>query len=145
MNRFKKFFGLPDCEKVLLIKALLILATVKLILWIWPSFSTREPFFKTPSKLDKSESPQIPPDKIIWAVTIAGQYIPRSTCLAQALAAQIMLSRANHPSNLRIGVSRREEGKLEAHAWLESEGRVILGGHELERYTKLPIVNGEAK
>jgi hypothetical protein len=145
MNRFKKFFCLPNSEKVLLIKALLILAAVRVILWIRPSNSIREPFFKiSPNSYDPRPS-QITPDKIVWAVTIAGQYIPGSACLAKALAAQIMLSRAHYPSNLRIGVSRQNEDQLEAHAWLESGGRVIMGGSGLERYTKLPIINKEAK
>ena len=38
---------------------------------------------------------------------------------------------------LHIGAVKDEEGKFLAHAWVESEGRVVIGGHELERYTRL--------
>jgi hypothetical protein len=38
---------------------------------------------------------------------------------------------------VRIGVAKGEGGKLEAHAWVECEGNVIIGGYELERYTSL--------
>jgi hypothetical protein len=38
---------------------------------------------------------------------------------------------------VHIGVVRSEEGKFEAHAWVESEGRAVIGGHALECYTPL--------
>jgi hypothetical protein len=49
-------------------------------------------------------------------------------CLAQALAARWLLGRAGYNDvSLRIG-ARLENGKLAAHAWLERDERVILGG-----------------
>jgi hypothetical protein len=43
---------------------------------------------------------------------------------------------------VRIGVAKGKGGKLEAHAWVECGGEVIIGGHELERYTSLVTLEG---
>ena len=48
-------------------------------------------------------------------------------CLSQALAARWLLSRDGYAADLKIG-ARMEDGELAAHAWLERDGRVILGG-----------------
>ena len=48
-------------------------------------------------------------------------------CLSQALAARWLLSRDGYAADLKIG-ARMENGELAAHAWLERDGRVILGG-----------------
>lgn len=53
-------------------------------------------------------------------------YVPKATCLVQALAAQLLLTRHGHMADLQIGVSQAKG--FEAHAWLEFEGRVVLGG-----------------
>jgi hypothetical protein len=55
----------------------------------------------------------------------------------------VLLARRGHPALLRIGVLKGEEGRLEAHAWLESKGRIVIGGSELERFTPLVALEGE--
>ena len=62
---------------------------------------------------------------LVWAVNVAGEYVPRSTCLSKAMAAQILLSRHNYPSQLKIGVIKEDE--FEAHAWVEVEDEVVVG------------------
>jgi hypothetical protein len=47
-----------------------------------------------------------------------------------------MLVRAGHPCEFRIGAAKNGPGLI-AHAWLESEGRVLIGEFELDRYTPL--------
>ena len=71
------------------------------------------------------------------AVRRVSRVVPGATCLTQALAARLLLSRYGYPAHLQIGVVRTPEGELRAHAWLESEGRVVLGAAELEGYTPL--------
>jgi hypothetical protein len=66
-----------------------------------------------------------------------------STCLTEAVVAQVMLARRGHPATLRIGVARSEEGRFEAHAWVESGGRVMIGGHELGRYAPLAALEAD--
>jgi hypothetical protein len=59
-------------------------------------------------------------------------------CLVRALAARWMLAALGHPSELRIGVAKAPGGKFSAHAWLESEGEIVIGGAEAESFTALP-------
>ena len=67
------------------------------------------------------------------------------TCLPQALAAQVLLERCGYPARLRVGVVKGGEGQLEAHAWVESQGRIIVGGAEVERYIPLSGLEGEGR
>jgi transglutaminase superfamily protein len=74
---------------------------------------------------------------VAWAVRCVSRAVPGATCLTQALAAQLLLSRRGVESRLRIGVARTPAGRLRAHAWLESDGVVVLGGAGMETYTPL--------
>jgi len=64
----------------------------------------------------------------------------RSGCLPQALAARFLLKRRGFDAVLCIGVKKRDDGSLQAHAWVEYEGQVVVGGigPELASYTPLP-------
>ena len=42
-------------------------------------------------------------------------------------------------SDLAIGVARGDESGIAAHAWLEIDGTVIIGGEERDRYTRLKM------
>lgn len=83
-------------------------------------------------------------EKVAWAVTLVSHYLPVfRNCLNRALAAQMLLKRRGHSANLHIGVMRGQEGKFEAHAWIESEGQVIIGSlPELSTYSRLPSLEG---
>jgi len=79
--------------------------------------------------------------KAIWAVKVAACYMPGAgTCLAQALTAQSLLARRGRPATVHIGVVKGEKGELQAHAWLESQGDIVVGSSELERYTPLVAI-----
>jgi hypothetical protein len=69
------------------------------------------------------------PARIVWALQALSRRLPgKNTCLVQALAAQAMLRRRGYASELRIGVSGRgPTGAIKAHAWVECDGRVVLG------------------
>lgn len=72
---------------------------------------------------------------ICKAVKIAAGYVPGATCLVQCFVGSAMLARAGCAVEIRIGVLKDPSG-LPAHAWLESEGSVLLGG-DVARYTEL--------
>ena len=78
-----------------------------------------------------------PTDRIAWAVAAVGRRLPGATCLVQALAASIMLARGGTRAIVRIGVARERGGPLESHAWVESEGRVVIGDVHLDRYVPI--------
>jgi hypothetical protein len=81
--------------------------------------------------------------RIGWAVRNAARLVPGASCLTQALAAQYLLARAGCRSQLQVGVARDPSGRFLAHAWLISDGRVVIGGtsSELARYSLLPGVD----
>jgi hypothetical protein len=76
------------------------------------------------------------PERIAWAVEKVARIVPRTTCLTQALAVQALLSRIGYASQLSIGVAKDKKGQLVAHAWVKSQGKVVIGGSEF-KYTPL--------
>jgi hypothetical protein len=64
-----------------------------------------------------------------WAVTTVASRFPSATCLVQALAGAALLRRRGFACELRLGVrSRGTTGAaIEAHAWVECDGRVAVG------------------
>jgi hypothetical protein len=79
-------------------------------------------------------------DRIVWAVSAASGRIPAlGNCLSVALAAKLLLTISGYSSSLRIGVAKRDSGLLEAHAWLEDNGKILIGSVEHDRYVPLPV------
>jgi hypothetical protein len=144
MRRLCRFLRLPAAERQLLISAVLLLWAVKLGLMLLPFHTLRQLLSKlarvTPG-LSPSRRSSV--KKVVWAVEAAGRLVPwASTCLTQALTAQVLLLRRGYPALVHIGAVKGEGGGLQAHAWVENEGDVVIGGHELEQYTPLVVFDG---
>jgi hypothetical protein len=77
--------------------------------------------------------------RIVRSVMRMSRYVPVATCLTKALAAKVLLEQAGQSAELQIGVAKSESGKIEAHAWVECQGKIILGGThaEVSRFTRL--------
>jgi hypothetical protein len=143
MNRLRKFLRLSSADRRLLISAALLLGMIKLGLWLLSFQNLRRllgRLSRRPTGMwnaDHSFS-----DRITWAVMRAGRYVPGArTCLPQALAVQVLLARRDCPAHLCIGVAKGEAGQMEAHAWVESHGRIVIGGSGLERYIPLSDIS----
>ncbi|NBB85936.1 MAG: lasso peptide biosynthesis B2 protein [Bacteroidetes bacterium] len=66
--------------------------------------------------------------RVTWAASAAARrLLPNRPCLTQALVVQFLLMRRHCPAQLQIGVTK-EDGALAAHAWVELDGRVLIGG-----------------
>lgn len=144
MQRLGRVCRLPASERRLLAKAALLLGAIRVGLWMFPFRTLRDVLDKAVTFHRVREMDTQTADTVVWAVEAAARHMPGfNTCLTKALAAQVLLSRRGRPTLLRIGVVRSAEGKFEAHAWVESEGRVVIGGYELERYTPLATLEGE--
>src|SRR3989442_1559102 len=82
---------------------------------------------------------QLPGERVAWAIERVSRVVPGTrSCLAQALAAQVLLARRGQEACVRIGVARDADGPLHAHAWVESEGRIVVGGAERPGFSPLP-------
>lgn len=78
--------------------------------------------------------------RLIWAIEASARWrVGPSTCLARALAAELLLPAVDRPLTLVIGVTSPVEGHLKSHAWIERDGRVIIGGSESRRHY-LPLI-----
>jgi len=138
MERLRRFRSLPAEDRRRFLVALPVVAAVRAALWVLPFGKLRSliarPARRRPGWLTRSPDEA---DRIAWSVESAARYVPRATCLTQALAGEVLLRRAGHPAEVRIGVAKDPAGTLEAHAWVESGGRVVIGDHDLHRFTTL--------
>lgn len=125
MSKTDTFFRLSKLEKIILIKALILLWIVRIMLWALP-FQTLQTIIKKLNSTEENKIHSVHIEKLIWAVEVMSAYTLCATCLTRALAAQILLAKYNYSSNIKIGVSKNK-GEFEAHAWLESEDITILG------------------
>jgi Transglutaminase-like superfamily len=139
MKRLREFLLLPAADKWLLIRATFLLETIKLGMWLLPFRTLRSLLTQAacvsrkPQHRDHASA-----ERIAWAVDAAGRHTPGlKTCLVRSLAAQVLLTWHGHPAFLHLGVVRGKQGQFQAHAWVESEGKIVIGGSELERYTLL--------
>lgn len=73
------------------------------------------------------------PMRVGWAVRAVSRYVPGASCLTQALAARSLLAAEGRPSRLQLGMARID-GRPQAHAWLESEGAIVIGGEGHSRF-----------
>jgi hypothetical protein len=90
----------------------------------------------------RSKRPERPSvDEISRAVEIARRYLPGVyKCLPAAYATHLLLLRYGHPSKVHYGVARDAQGKVEAHAWVDSNGRVVMGQlDDLARFVPFPF------
>jgi hypothetical protein len=128
-------------QRGLLLRAFFLVAAVRLALWTLPSRFVLRYALLWNERAKLRPTPGEPPaDLVAWAVRAASRRIPEASCLTQALAGQIFLGMHGYDSQIHVGVAREEEGRLSAHAWLEVEGRILIGDHGLDRYTRLPDI-----
>jgi hypothetical protein len=136
----RKYLCLPATDQRLLAKSILLLGTIRLGLWLLPFRTVRRLLTRMTCRTTTlPEAEQISVERVAWAVAVTSQYIPAATCLTQAIATQVLLGRQGHAACLRIGVAYSAAGQFQAHAWVEYQGRVVIGGTDAPlRYTPLP-------
>jgi Transglutaminase-like superfamily len=136
---------LSPSDRHLLIEAVVLVAAIRLGLWLLPFRSVRTLVERLGAwewgAAPEGDSASI--KRIAWAVTRASRYLPAATCLTQALAAQVLLRRRGLAAKLHLGVGRDEDERFVAHAWVESQGRIVVGGSNLDRYTRLAVLEGD--
>jgi hypothetical protein len=76
------------------------------------------------------------PRLLAWAVETAARAFPGTTCLVRSFTLQRLLSLNGHPSELTIGVTKTGE-RLEGHAWLSYDGRILMNGAIEGKYSLL--------
>ena len=138
MRRIRRLLNLAPGDRALLVRALFLVSFVRSGLWILPFDFVRRVVLR-PRKQEGKD----PAVKLIWAVRTVSPYLPRASCLTQALAAQALLAVSGYPSRIEVGVAKEAERSLAAHAWLVFEEQVVLGGPDVNRYVPLAVWEGD--
>ncbi|MBW4652682.1 MAG: lasso peptide biosynthesis B2 protein [Kaiparowitsia implicata GSE-PSE-MK54-09C] len=143
MRRLRKFLHLSSSDRTLLIEALIVILVLKLGLWLLPFRVLHTYSLKLSQVLMQPhglEGHRI--QSIVQSIEIVTWHIPgKAKCLARAMAVQFMLRRRNHQTSLHIGVTKRTDSVLEAHAWLEYDGVIVIGGvPDFNRFKPLVIL-----
>lgn len=141
MRLLLKLAALSAGKRKLLLCALGALWRFRLALWVLP-FPRIQKFLEKTIPRAPHTAVSVSPVQIGRAIVSASRFVPCSSCLVQAVAAQWMLRRENWASDLHVGVVKTPNGGLLAHAWVECEGAVVVGGGGLERYTPILRSNG---
>jgi hypothetical protein len=138
MSRVWTCLRLPIEDRDLMLASVLALGLVRFAMWRLP-VETSMRLVRRWSRHGPGRRRAPPsPERIAWAITIAGRLLPSAKCLPRALAAHLLLRRCAHPSTLRIGIAAAQDRCL-GHAWVEVRGRVVVGGlPDLHRYRPLP-------
>ena len=133
----RKYLRLPARDRAVLTRTVLTLGAARLVTWLLPFAVGRRLLVGK----QRSTTPTLTRDQVRWAMAHAQRVVPHATCLPQALAAEALLTRGGLPAELNIGVMKTG-GKLAAHAWVESDGRIVVGdlGNELAAYKRLPTL-----
>lgn len=120
-------------------KVWLLTAAIRVALWVLP-FAEVQRLTRRLGKHRRARSAvrKRRLETLVWAVRRVTRFVPRASCLTQALAMQVLLARAGYLPRLRLGLAHDPGGKLHAHAWVESSGDVVIGGGELDRFSPLP-------
>ncbi len=147
MQLLRRFLALAPDERRILVRATFWMAVVKLGLGRIPFATLRRLVTGGGRSRARLAGDRAIPDQVAWAVTAVSRYLPGpTTCLSRALTVQGMLARRGYPSRLHVGVIRGTQGQVEAHAWVECEGRILIGGtpSEIGQFTPLAVFDVQA-
>jgi hypothetical protein len=140
-RRAAKFARLRTPEKSLFLRIVLMLIRVRLALWFKPLAYVRRMGELSDAPPVQEKAYPLSAHDLTSLITVAASYIPGATCLTQALVAQTILRRYGYAPDLKIGVGRSESNRFQAHAWIELDGKVVLGQlPTLSQYTPLPAL-----
>lgn len=140
-----KFFHLPLAYQGLVAVSASLLWMVRLGLWLVP-FRNLQRLLTCLAQVcpKRREVNAATIDRVVWAVIVASHCVPQATCLTQALVTRLLLARYGCDAYLRFGVARSDSGQFQAHAWLECQGRVVIGGVDSPtRFTPLPALESK--
>jgi hypothetical protein len=139
--------SLLDCDRRRLLgEALLVHAAMNVLgrvsaRWMGRSIAARRDDRRRLLPLDS-----VTLDSVPWAVQTVAARLPGSTCLTSALTAEVMLKRRGHDVVVRFGVARPDgqRGTRMFHAWVECDGRPVIGAEGAAAYRPLESCSATA-
>ncbi len=142
-KRLRGFLHLSWTDRFVLLQAALLVGVVTLGLRVTTFRALQRLLDRRagPPRPRPAEADEAIRDKVVWAVRVGSRFIPGATCLPQTLAVQALLRRRGYsvPTRIRIGVAKRDQGELAAHAWVENHEQIVIYDPEdHSQYTSLP-------
>lgn len=128
----RKLWARPWADWWLLGQAVFLTVIVRLSLAIWSIRRVVQGLYDRGRR--RAQKPNNRDDayhrRVTWAANAVGyRLLPKRPCLTQALVVQyLLLRRGDDSASLHVGVTKGEDGQLLAHAWVQREDRVIIGG-----------------
>jgi hypothetical protein len=142
LSRGRKVLGHLATDRGLLISALCLVSAIRLGLLVFRvRMVGRVLAWLIPRKPEVTRDPSIA-DRVTRVVLLASRVVPGATCLTQALAAHVLLERHGFPTRLHIGVVREGAQTTRGHAWVESQGMIVIGGAMSGGWSPLFTVEG---
>lgn len=143
MRAFRKFLSVSEDDRRLLVLSILLLPTPRIALPVASLIRVLALSGRIARSRPYQHRTQLKFHRVAWALSAVCRRIPLlDYCLSVAMAAKLIPVLHGHPSELRIGVTKGCQGRLGAHAWLESGGRAVVGSVDLARYSPLPCFDG---
>jgi hypothetical protein len=136
-ERFRRFSALERPSQRLFLRAMVLLPIVSLSLG-WRGFRATQTAlqrFVSNSNTKKKSSDAGERARLTVHMVYAAERhgLFRPTCLALSLTLWWLLERQGIESHLRVGI-RKENGKFEAHAWVERDGAALNQPEEQHRH-----------
>ena len=145
MSMWRTWSRMSPAERGLLVGAGVRVVAVRVALWVLPSkWIIRYVKRLSARTVEPASVPlqtRVTPGEIAWAVDAASRRFPDASCVTQAVAALMLLRRHGYEAQFCVGVARNENGALNAHAWLERNGRVLIG-QTRQVFVRLPDLAG---
>src|SRR5579871_5632886 len=126
-RRIAKFARLSAADKRLFFRIFAMLVRVRVALWARPFQQVREMAEAWGGGAVEPPEKRLSAFDLTSLITVAACYIPRATCLTQALVAQAILRQHGYSPQFKIGVGRNDAKNFQAHAWIELDGKVVIG------------------
>jgi len=138
MARVVKFLRLSAEQRWLLCKVTMLLTAIRLSLWVLPYPVVRALLDRLSHSSARLETGRSPAEQLAWATTVAGRLVPEGRhCLSQALTLRTFMARRGYPARICYGVREIDGAPFMAHAWVEHDGAVLIGGGNLDRFRQL--------
>lgn len=129
MRKLRRFLALTPLERRLLLAAFVLLPLVALALRIAGLRVLQGTLKRTRS----TSKPRAEASRVAYLVDAAANQFPwPPTCLTRSLVLDTLLRGLGIESEVRIGV-RLSAGSLEAHAWVQCEGRPLNDSEDIAR------------
>lgn len=137
MKRLARAARLAAADRALLVRAALLVATIRVLLWSIPWPGVLRAVRALPSVVGPRAA-NLPAERLAWAVRAASRFLPAATCLTQSLALQSLLAATGRAGTVEIGVRKDDGPRMQAHAWVELDGRALLSTpDEIDRYAHM--------